>query len=281
MVELRRPLRRIYMFKMKLHPFYEMDGAIGDSPSVEGTDETVSTETASVQETPITEVSAETAESESSFARRLREHSEKEVRAARESWEKEVGEKYKDYDTHKELSSYFQQINGLDAMTLKERIEMEQLQERAEQQNVPPEVMKRLDELEAKAAKVDEFEQQQQVEQVTKTYFSTLGEFVKDKGVTPEELNQFMIENELTYNPGDMTKSFNLALKAMKADQYEKQAQEKETDTIKRYLASKNAPKVEGSTGAAAVQTVDTRKMSWDQIDKHAAERVRAMNTPQ
>jgi hypothetical protein len=211
---------------------------------------------------------------EKAFAKRLAE--------AEKKWQAETAEKYKDYDVLQKATAHLQKTSGItDLMTLKEELELADLQERAEKQNLDPETLKRIEQLEQKAAKVDEFEQLQQQEQVEKTYFSTLGEFVKDKGVSPEELNQFMIENELTYNPDDMSKSFNIALKAMKADQFEQQAKEKESETISRYLASKSSPKVEGSTGAASSQAVDTSKMSWKDLERHAAARLDAAKTPQ
>lgn len=200
----------------------------------------------------------------------------------RKELETEYDEKYKDYDLHKDLSGYLSELNGgTDLITLKERVELERLEKRAEKEDVSPETLKRIDELEAKAAKGDELEKQQQEAQRVTAYFSTLDKFLEGKGVESKELNQFMIDNGLSYDSANMEKSFDIAYKAMKAEEFEKKANEKEADTIKRYLASKNAPKVEGSTGAAASQTVDTSKMSWDQLAKHSAERVKASNTPQ
>lgn len=234
------------MLQIKLHPFYNMDGDIGDSsPSVEGTVETVSTETASVQGDPSSK------ETESSFARRLREHSEKEVRTAREAWEKEVSEKYKDYDTHKELSSYFQEINGMDAMTLRERVEMERLQARAERENVPTEVLKRLDELEAKAAKADQMEQQQQQVQKIQSFENGLKEFAKDKQLGDKpldhmELWSFMHENGISKPEA--------AFKAMKADVLEKQLEEAEKNGMKKLLQAKSSiPNVTGNKAQGVV----------------------------
>jgi hypothetical protein len=259
------------MFKIKLHPFYNLDGDIGDSsPSVEGADTAASTETASVQdETP----AATPTETEGSFAKRLREHSEKAIRAEREKWEKEVSEKYKDYETHKELSAYFQEINGLDAMTLKERIELDRLQERAAKENLTPEVLKRIDMLEAKAAKADELEQQQQQQAERQKFETSLKEFCKDKGVDHMEMWQYMHENGVS-RP-------DVALKAMKAEEFEKKAAAREEEVISKYLASKQAPKVEGSVGAAGIQSVDTSKMSWKELQRHTAARLEASKTPQ
>jgi hypothetical protein len=280
-VGLRPPHRRIYMRIARLHPLFEQDGDIGaESVSVETTSQDVSVENASAQETA--SETPETKESESSFAKRLREHSEKEVKNAREAWEKESGDKFKDYDTHKELSDYFQKINGLDAMTLKERIEMEALQERAQaNDNISPEMQKRLEALESEAAEGNKLKQQQQEDQRVTTYFSTLTEFVKDKGVDPKDLNQFMIDNELQYNPANMEKSFDIALKAFKADDAVSKLATAKEDAVKEYLASKKGPRVEGAPGSASVQAVDTRKMSTEQLNRHVLERFKAMSTPQ
>lgn len=219
------------------------------------------------------EVAAEPNNFEKAFAKRL---------AAKEAeWEAKNNEKYKDYDTHKQLSEYFQKINNSDALTLKERVEMEKLQERADQANVPPEVMKRLDELEAKAAKGDELEKKQQEDQRVTDYFSIMEKVLKDKGVNAQDLNQFMVDNEMHYNPNAMEKSFELALKAFKADDAIAKLETAKKDAVNEYLSSKKGVKVEGAPGSASVQAVDTKKMSWDQLDRHVLERVKAMNTPQ
>jgi hypothetical protein len=267
----------MYMKFKWLSPLLNADGEIGavseESLSVDSSEiaaeQTQEPETTAPNETPAEDISKS-----ASFAKRLSEEKVK--------WEKETVEKYKDYDLHKNLSGYLSEINGgEDLLSLKERVELERLEARAEKENVPPEVLKRIDELEAKAAKGDKLEQDQQENQRVTTYFSAMDKFLEGKGAKTEELNQFMVDNKLQYDPANMEKSFDIAYKAMKADEFEKKANEKEAETIKRYLASKSGVKVEGSAGAAAAQTVDTRKMSWAEIDRHAAERVKAMNTPQ
>lgn len=266
---------------VRLHPLYDGEGEIGaESVSVETPVDTGSTGTAPAQETP--NETPETKDSESSFAKRLREHSEKEVKAAREAWEKETGDKYKDYDVLKTTAEFFREKHGYqDLLSMKEEIELVQLQERAEKEQVPPEVLKRIDQLEAKAAKGEEIEKQYQQEQVTRQYFDTLGDFVKDKGVTTEELNQFMIDNEMQYNPNNMQKSFEFALKAYKADEAMAKLETAKKDAIDEYLGSKRAPKAEGSPGSAGFQTADTSKMSWKELNKHAAARLEASKQPQ
>jgi hypothetical protein len=266
------------MRRIRLHPLFNEDGAIGASSGVE------SASAAETQETPNVDTSESGADIEvaaepeklnnfeKAFAKRLA--------AEREKWQSETTEKYKDYDTHKELSEYFQQINGTDAMSLKDRIEMERLQEKAEANNISPEMQKRLDALEAKAEKAEQLEQKQQEVERVNTYFSALNDFVKDKGVDSEALNQFMIDNEMQYNPNAMEKSFSLALKAFKADEAMTKLETAKKDAIDEYLNSKKAPRVEGS-GAAGTQSVDTSKMSWKELQKHAVSRLEAAKTPQ
>lgn len=254
-----------------LSPLLDADGEIGaaseESSSVESSE-------IAAEQTHESEVVTEDISKSASFAKRLSEEKVK--------WDKETTEKYKDYDLHKDLSGYLSELNGgVDLLSLKEQIEMDRLERRAEENSATPEMQRRLEELEAKAAKGEKLEQDQQENQRVTTYFSTMDKYLEGKGVDSKDLNQFMVDNKLQYDPENMEKSFDIAYKAMKADEFEKKANEKESETIKRYLAAKNAPKVEGSTGAAASQTVDTSKMSWDQLAKHSAERVKASNTPQ
>src|SRR5690606_21352965 len=111
---------------------------------------------------------------EKAFAKRLA--------AEREKWDKETAERYKDYDVLKKATEHLQRTSGInDLMTLKEELELAELQERAETQNLDVERLKGIEQLEANAAKADEMEQQQQEEQRVQSYFSSLGEFVKDK----------------------------------------------------------------------------------------------------
>lgn len=266
------------MFKVRLHPLFDEEGDIGAGvDTVPAAEEQATPQVEPASETGVdTKAAAEPEKQnnfEKAFAKRLAE--------AEKKWQAETAEKYKDYETHKELSSYFQQINNADAITLKERIELERLQERAEKENVAPEVLKRIDMLEEKAAKADQLEQKQQETERVNSYFSSLNEFVKDKGVDAQALNQFMIDNELPYNPNAIEKSFGVAMAAFKADEYKAKLETAKKDAIDEYLGSKKAPKAEGSTGAAGFQTADTSKMSWKDVTKAAAARVDAAKQPQ
>lgn len=222
--------------KIKFMPFYNVDGDIGtgESLSVESV-ETTDTETASVSD----DTEAADVTKQQSFAHRLKEQTEKAIAEERVKWEQETSEKYKDYDTHKELSQFLQDQNGVDALTLKEQIEMQRLQERAAKENIPLEVQQRLEMLEAKATKADELEAQQQQEQQTRTYFDTLNKFMDGKEGVAEDLNKFMIENDLRYEVGNIEKSLNLAYKAMQYDVMQKKLESAEKDGMKKLIDAK------------------------------------------
>lgn len=204
---------------------------------------------------------------------------EKRITSMRQKWEAEAAEKYKDYDTLKEVADYFVEANkerGVsDVLTLKEQIELERLQTRAEKENLPPEVLQRLDSLEARAAKADEYEQQQTESKTAQEFENGLKEFAKDKQIDGKpvdhmELWKYMHENGIAKPEA--------AFKAMKADVLEKQLETVKQDTIKEYLASKQAPKVEGAGTPGQVQ-VDTSKLGWGDITKAAAARLQASFT--
>lgn len=261
--------------KFRLHPLFDEDGAIGAESGVETAPaaEEQSTEGSASQSGVESQAAAEPEKPnnyEKAFAKRLS--------AEREKWEKETSERYKDYDVAKEIASYFSEVNNADLITLKERIELERLQARAEQANVPPDVMKRIDELEAKAAKAEEYEQQQQQAKVLQDFENGLKEFAKDKQIDGKpvdhmELWQYMHDNGIAKPEA--------ALKAMKADILEQKLETARQDAVKEYLSSKQAPKVEGSTGAAGTTSVDTSKMSWKELQQHALSRIEAAKTPQ
>lgn len=226
--------------KIKFTPFYNVDGDIGtgESLSVESVDNTDAGNAPASDDT----ASHEDVTKQQSFAQRLKEQTEKALAEERSKWEKEVSEKYKDYDTHKELSQYLQEINGADALTLKEQIELQRLQNRAEEQNVPAEVLKRIDELEAKAARGEELEQQQLKQQNDMKYWSMAESFVADKDISKEDLNKFMLENEIFVdlsNPETVTRKFETAYKAMQYDVIQKKLESAEKDGMKKLIDAK------------------------------------------
>ena len=195
---------------------------------------------------------------EKAFAKRLS--------AEREKWEQEVNQKYQGHEDYKFVADYLQQANGLDLMTLKERIELERLQARAEEQNVPPEVLKRIDELEAKASKAEMYEQHQQQLQHYQEFRSNLEKFASEKGANADELHAFMYEKGIA--------NMEVAYKAMRADELEQKLQTAEKDAINKYLDSKKAPKAEGS-GAPGITTFKPTG-NLDAASERALERFRA-----
>jgi hypothetical protein len=261
--------------KLDLQLFSEdmeaVETGVEDVPAAEVHEEVVESSETGVEPTVAAEPEKQN-NFEKAFAKRLA--------AEREKWQKEVSEKYGDYDTHKELSTYLQEVNGLDALSLKERIELDRLQARAEKENVPPEVLKRIDDLEAKSARLEEIEKQQQTEQLNNLFWKAADDFVKDKGFTKEELNQLLVDNRMTVDPTDpedVERKFNMAYKAMKADQLEKELASAKETAVKEYLQSKTAPRVEGS-GAPGVVQEDTSKLSWKELEARMVARIQAAN---
>ena len=201
---------------------------------------------------------------ETAFAKRLA--------AERAKMEAEYSEKYKDYDTYKEVGEYFREANEFeDVLSLKEQIEMQRLQDRAEKSQVPPEIQRRLEELETKAAKADEFEEQQKQQEWYKGFRNEMSTFAKEKGVEVDDLEKFMIDNKV----GNM----DIAYKAMKFQDVEAQKENIEKDAVKKYLESKKAPKIEGTSSPAYVKP-DTPK-SWAEARQRAAEQMRSSKTNQ
>lgn len=199
---------------------------------------------------------------EKAFAKRLAE--------AQAKWEAEYAEKYKDYETYRKATEYLQKQSGInDIMTLKEQIELAELNERADRENVPPEVLKRIDELEAKAARAEALEKQQAEAQQYQEFRADLDKFAAEKGVNGDELYNFMVEN----NIGNK----EVAYKALRAEQLEQQLETAKKDAVREYLASKQAPKAEGA-GSAGVVNVDTSKMSWQELQAHTVAKLNAMN---
>lgn len=246
-----------------------------------GVDSVPAAEEQETQETEVTEsesgadeeVAAEPEKQnnfEKAFAKRLS--------AEREKWEvdkqaelQKVQDQFKDYDVSKKAMEYLMKSNGInDAMSLKEQIELAELNERAENENVSPEVLKRIDELEAKSAKLDALEAEKEQTSQYQTFRTELDKFAKEHEVEPDQLHQFMFENQI----GKM----DVALRAMKSEENETKLKTAKEDAIKEYLESKKAPRVEGSGTAGAIEQ-DTSKMGWGDITRAAAERVRASLT--
>lgn len=208
---------------------------------------------------------------EKAFAKRL-SAKQSEWEAQKNAEIQTYQEKLKDFDHYKRAADYLQKSADLpDLLSLSEQIELVELQDRAERENVPVDVLKRITQLEAKEQQWDAFQQKQAIEQEIKGFRTTLEAFAAEKGANPDELHNFMFHHQIA--------NHDLAYKAMRAEQLEAQLGKQKEDVIKEYLDSKKAPRVEGS-GVAMTQGVDTSKMSWDELDRHAAARLRAANNP-
>lgn len=254
-----------YRLKLNLQLFSDDMGA---APGVE------SAPAAEVQSTEGTEPTTgvdPTAAAEQKEPNNFEKAFAKRLAAEKAKWEQDTKQKYGDYEVVKEVADYFREANGVqDFMSLKERIEMERLQERAETNNLSPEAQKRMEELEAKANKFEEMMQAQEQSQQTQAFEHSLKEFCADKGVDHLELWTFMHENSIS-KP-------EIALKAMKADEAERKAQEREQDIIKRYLESKQAPKSEGSGAPGMTSFKPTGNI--ESASQRALERFRAAKQP-
>lgn len=235
---------------MRFYPYMEMDiGAEGgaiESPSV------VAEVTPSGEgNAPTPTETAGDVSKQQSFAQRLAEE--------RTKIEREYADKYKGYDDYKSVAEYFREQNqAQDILSLKERIELTKLQEQAERQNVPVEVLQRINQLEEKATRADQYEQQFQNQQLLQRFQRDIHEFVKDKeGADPKALEDFMLENHIG--------NIEIAYRAMRAEHLEAQlktvAQTTEKDTIRKL--QNNAATSPGALGAEGSDNkVDFSKMS-------------------
>lgn len=184
---------------------------------------------------------------EKAFAKRLA--------AEREKWEAERQaelEKYKDYDIAKKSLEYMMRTNNIDdPMTLKEQLELAELQEKAERENLTVEEIQRRQELEELKAWKEKVERQQQEEEQLKQFEQSLkafceGKELDGKPLDHEELWKFMADNK-TENP-------EIAFKAMKSDVLERQLENAKKEGVKEFLSAKGSmPKVEGANASGQV----------------------------
>lgn len=202
---------------------------------------------------------------EKAFAKRLS--------AERDKWQSEVSTKYGDYDKVKQAADYMLKQSGMqDFNKLYEAIQQEMLNERAQQHNVPPEVMKRLEELETKAQTAEKYEQEKMYEQAYKMFRADVEKAVEGTDIKADELDNFMKENDIG--------NINVALKALKADILEQKLASAEKDAMKKLINAKGSiPKVEGNkaTGSTLPGTPKTladararameRLNNWNQLE--------------
>lgn len=259
-------------------PRLEMDsGASGGETGVETTPDAGvqndSVPAQSEEKTGVNETAAaEPNNFEKAFAKRLSaKQAEWEAQKAEEL--KGYQDQLKDFDAYKRAATYLQKSADVpDILSLNEQIELLELQERAEQENVPVGVLKRITELEAKELELNEWKKTQEEQSTYASFRQELEKFATENAANADELHQFMFDNQIV-KP-------DIALKAMQATELATRLATAKEDAIKEYLESKKAPRTEGAPGLAATQGVDTSKMSWAEIDRIAAERVRAANNP-
>lgn len=199
---------------------------------------------------------------EAAFAKRLS--------AEREKLEKEYTERYKDYDVYKGIGEYFRELNEYgDVSELNERIEMERLQQRAQAAEVSPEVQRRLEELEAKAAEADTLREQQQLQNWYKDFRTNLEKFAGEKQVEADAIERYMIDNNLP--------NMEVAYKVMKFEDVQAERERIEKAAIERYIESKKAPNAI-SSGSSAGHVPASAPKTWDQARAGALEMMRNAN---
>lgn len=264
-------MRHKFLLALNLQLFSEDGGAdpgVDAAPAAEVT-------TGDPAPTPQAEASTEGTEPQNEPQNNFEKAFAKRLSAKQAEWETQKAEELrsyqdqlKDFTHYKKAAEYLQKSADIsDIMSLTEQIELVELQERAEREQVPVSVIKRIDQLEAKEQEFNKWQEQQTFH----SFRSSLEKFASDKGADPDELHQYMYDNQIV-NP-------DIAHRALRAEQLEQKLTTAKEDAIKEYLGSKKAPRVEGS-GAAMSQQPDTSKMSWDQIDRLAAERLRAAKNP-
>jgi hypothetical protein len=259
--------RKLRMFRLPINLQFFAEEEVPESPSVEAGEETPDTGTAPESaETDTT--SPEDVSKQESFAKRLKESTEKALAEERKKLEQEYSDKYKDYDVAKKSMEFLQRANKIDdPMTLKEKIELAELEEKAEQENLTVEELQRRQELDELKEWKKKTEEEQKQGEAYREFRTELEQFAKDNETDTDELQKFMYENQVG--------SFTTALKAMKADELQEQLANAEKEAVKKYLESKKAPKAEGS-GAAGVVTQTPK--TWEESRASAISRLKAAN---
>lgn len=224
------------------------------------------------QTTEITEQVTQTEDkTEVAFAKKWAAK-EKEWQEQKEREIQALKDQYKDHEVYKQAAEYLQKSSGInDIMTLKEEIEMQKLQERAEERNMNPEDLKRLDELEAKAKRLEELEAERERTKQIEEFETSLkgfaeGKEIDGKPLDHKELWQYMADNEVS-NP-------DIAYKAMKADFLEAQVAEAERKGVEKYLASKTGVK---TGGGVPTGTENTPAKTLKEAEQRALARLKSL----
>lgn len=258
------------MFKVRM-PFYEMAGEIGsatEQPSVVAEGQESSDEGSaptSVQESSNPSATDDVVKQES-FAKRLKEEREKILSEERAKWEAEQADKFKDYDVSKKALEYLMRKSNIDnPLTLKEQIELAELEEKAERENLTVEELQRRQELEELKAWKAQVESEKQQQQAWQEFEQTLKDFCKDKEIDGKPLDHMEL---WTYMHENGASKPEVAYKAMRSDYLEQQVANAEKEGVKKFLSAKGSiPTVEGKT-AAGVATKEPPKTFNDALSR-------------
>jgi hypothetical protein len=209
-------------------------------------------------------------EQSKAFAKRLEERTQAKLAEERAKWEQETSERYGNYDQYQQTLDYVMKASGYNSFEeFQTALEEAQLAERAEQNGVSTEYQQRLEQLEQRASRADELEQQHEQEQIMQQFHSALSEFSKEKGVDPNDLEQFMVENQIP--------NFEMAYRALRYEQMESDLKNAKDVAVKEYLESKKAPKVEGGGTPGIVK--DTPPKNFAEARQRALARLNEADT--
>lgn len=237
------------------------DGGIADPPP---------TDEPPVDNPPPTDPQPDDLEQSKVFAKRLEERTQAKLAEERQRWEEETNQKYGNYDQYQQAMDFVMKQSGYQNFDeFQQAIKEAELAERAEKNGIDPEFQSRVETLEERARRADELEQQQQQEQSYQRFQSALNDFSKEKGVDPSQLENFMVENQIP--------NFEMAYRAFHYEQMQNDLTNAKDVAVKEYLASKKAPKVEGSGTPGVIK--DAPPKDFNESRQRALERLRSART--
>jgi hypothetical protein len=243
-----------YRFPLNLQ-FFAEEGEAVEGTGVEGAPDAGVQPTETSENTGVeTPVDAAQVKDEKDFAKAIKAKEEH----LRKQMESEYAEKYKDYDVSKKALEYMMRTNGIDdPLTVKEKIELAELEEKAENENLTVEELQRRQELEELKAWKKSVEEKEQQDQQYKQFRSQLDEYAKGKEADAGVLEKFMDDNF-----ADQGKTFDVAYKAMQYDalakengELKQQLEKAEKEGVKKFMSAKSSiPTVPGSTSQGHVE---------------------------
>jgi hypothetical protein len=262
------------MNKFRLHPLYDLEGAIGTESGVN--DVPAAEVQSDVVETGVdNKVEAEPNNYEKAFAKRLTSEREKIEKELREKWETESAEKYKPAT---KAAQYLQKKYGItDETTLLKQLEEADLEEEAEREGLPASVIKERQEAARDREALKQYQTKEEQQQQYQTFRSNLEKFATEKQADANEIHQYMHDNQF---PADKVE---LAYKTMQSDkvlaekaEFDAKKEEFKKNAVKEYLDSKKAPKAEGKGAAGIVG--QGAPGSWQAADARFKARIEAAN---